>query len=113
MADRQQTRLPLWTTRLCGAAASPTRDNGREKRPLQVEPKTLIPHAFKWHGLFQNDEEEKKNHCLHTAGNMSEAGCKTNGAIVSSAEHWVCGPALSSPVRRIVMATARSSVVWS
>lgn len=116
MPCRQQNK----TTCLCGAAASSMRDNARERRPLEVEakilsrePRTLIPHSFKWHGLFQNEEEKKKNHCLHTVGNMSEAGCKTNGAIVSSREHWVSGPALSIPVRRVVMATAQPYVVWS
>lgn len=73
MPCRQQKRLRLWTACLCGAAASSMRDNAREKRPLEVEaktlsrePKTLMPHSFNWHGLFQNEEEEKKSlptHC--------------------------------------------------
>lgn len=62
--------------------------------------------------LSREKKKKKKNHCLHTAGNVSEAGSKTNGAIVSSSEHWVSGPALSITVTRIVIATATSYVVW-
>lgn len=73
---------------------------------MSREPTPPIPHSLKWQSLFQTKNNKKKpNHCLRTAGNVSEAGSKTNGAIVSSNEHWVSGPALSIAVTRIVRAT--------